>query len=84
MHIIDYHIFLSHADLTNLTENASLHSRFPPGCVHSALPTSCEPTRYESVGCDDENFSSPKEYEANGEVIRCSLLREIREILREN
>ena len=26
------------------------------------------PTRYESVGCDDENFSSPKEYEAKGEV----------------
>ena len=23
------------------------------------------PTRYESVGCDDENFSSPKEYEFN-------------------
>ena len=30
-----------------------------------------------SVGCDGENFSSPKEYEANGEVIRCSQLREI-------
>ena len=33
-----------------------------------------------SVGCDDENFSSPKEYEANGEVIRCSQFREICEI----
>ena len=26
------------------------------------------PTRYESVGCDNENFSSPKELEAKGEV----------------
>ena len=27
------------------------------------LQSSCKPpTRYESVGCDDENFSSPKEF----------------------
>ena len=32
------------------------------------LDRSCEPTRYESVGCDGENFSSLKEYEAKGEV----------------
>ena len=34
---------------------------------------SCEPTRYESVGCDGENFSSLKEYEAKGEVFDAAI-----------
>ena len=34
---------LPHTDLTNLTKNASLHSRLPSGWKHSAKPTSCEP-----------------------------------------
>ena len=34
---------LPHTDLTNLTKNASLHSRLPSGWKHSAKPTSWEP-----------------------------------------
>ena len=35
---------------------------------HPEASESEAPTRYESVGCDNENFSSPKEFEAKGEV----------------
>ena len=48
---------MSHADLTNLTENASLHSRFPSGCVsckqHSLVAInrqSSQPTLSYRVG----------------------------------
>ncbi len=40
-------MYYPHTDLTNLTKNASLHSRLPSGCKHSAQPTSAgEATRY--------------------------------------
>ena len=40
-------MYYPHTDLTNLTKNASLHSRLPSGCKHSAQPSSAgEATRY--------------------------------------
>ena len=52
-----------HTDLTNLTDGKSLRP-----CLSATPSVSSRmvaaPTRYESVGCDDENFSSPKECDA--------------------
>ena len=52
---------LSHADLANLAE-AHLLSLVLTSGMHTlgSMPTAA-PTRYESVGCDERNFSSSEE-----------------------
>ena len=55
----------------HMKELASFASLREIKSIHPGWPSKGEaPTRCESVGCDDESFSSPKEYEAKGEVNR--------------
>ena len=56
---------LSHTDLTNLTDGASLRPRLSasPSVFSRMVHT---PTRSISVGCDDGRFIFPKECGAKG------------------
>ena len=63
--------FRSHTDYTELHRIGCIASLAAVGKPSVCVPDGSEgevPTRYESVGCDNENFSSPKEYEAKGVV----------------
>ena len=60
-HLLSHRVIFFSRRVAEITEAASLTLAATVRMAHT-------PTRYESVGCDDENFSSLKEYEAKGEV----------------
>ena len=73
-------MYLCLTQISRISQRTHRYTRVFLRGVYIRLCRQAASRRGMSVGCDGENFSSPKEYEANGEVIRCSQLREIREI----
>ena len=73
-------MYLCLTQISRISQRTHRYTRVFLRGVYIRLCRQAASRRGMSVGCDGENFSSPKEYEANGEVIRCSLLREIRVI----